>query len=200
MELLELEKREEFKDGAFLEKKVSGLTELQGEIFENENFSKGDIVLVDNDETLVPTWENFILRKNFSELRQDSRNFLEMCEEREVEKAIITNMPRANHYMNHTTPVFGYDHYFESKLLRKIEFPLTLCLGSLYKETQKSLCEIGAWSMYKQGEGGRIAWIGNSYLDKGFGVRLEKILREEMDFKGDFYFYKLPYIRSFRNA
>ncbi len=199
MELLELEKMEEFEEGAFLEKKVSGLVELQSEIFENEGFSKGDIVLVDNDETLVPTLEDFVFRKNSSELRQDTRDFLGMCEDREVEKAIITNMPRLNHYMNHTTPVFGYDHYFESKLLRKIEFPLTLCLGSLYKETQKSLYEVAAWSMYKKGEAGRIAWIGNSYLDKGFGVRLESILRE-MEFEGDFYFYKLPYIRSFRNV
>ncbi len=183
--------------GGFLVERKANLLEVAYDLFEKEKFGIGDVVLVDNDETLVPTWQNFLRGDDFKKLPRDTKTFLDLCDNNGVEKAIITNMPRANHYMNHVTPVFGYEHYFNSGILRKTEFPLSLCLGSLYKETQKSLYEVASWSMHKGCEEGRIAWIGNSYLDKGFAVRLEKVLRE-LDFKNDFYFYKLPAIRSFR--
>ncbi len=191
------EKKEDLNED-FIFLKKANLGEIADEIFEKESFARGDIVLIDNDETLIPTWEKFLMRKSFDVLPEDSRFFLETCEKRDIEKAIVTNMPRAGHYMNHTTPVFGYDHYFQSGILRSVEFPFTLCMGSLYKQTERSLYEIASWSMCKMSEEGRIAWIGNSYLDQGFGFRLEKILRES-DFKGKFYLYRLPWIRSFRN-
>ena len=184
-------------EGEFIFEKFSNLGEVANEIFEKENFSKGDVVLVDNDETLTPTWRNFLKRKPFNVLPEDSRIFLETCEERGIEKAIVTNMPRTGHYMNHKNVVFCYDHYFNEGILRSVEFPLTLCLGSLYKQTQRSIYEIASWSMYKASDEGRIAWVGNSYLDQGFGSRLEEVLRE-MGFENNFYMYRLPWIRSFR--
>jgi len=194
MELFE--SKEKIRSGVIYEKKPN-LGEVAYGIFEKEEFSEGDIVLVDNDETLTPTWKNFLLGEPFDVLPEDSRIFLETCNEKNIKKAIVTNMPRAGHYLNHTNPVFGYDHYFDKGILRSVEFPLTLCLGSLYKQTEKSLYEIAAWSMHKMSEEGRIVWIGNSYLDKGFGFRLEKILRE-MGFENEFHMYMLPWIRSFR--
>jgi hypothetical protein len=194
MELFET--KEKIKSGVIYEKKPN-LGEVAYEIFEKEEFSEGDIVLIDNDETLTPTWKNFLLGESFDVLPEDSRIFLETCDEKNIKKAIVTNMPRAGHYLNHTNSVFGYDHYFDKGILRSVEFPLTLCLGSLYKQTEKSLYEIAAWSMHKMSEEGRIVWIGNSYLDKGFGFRLEKILRE-MGFENEFHMYMLPWIRSFR--
>ena len=188
--------RFEEKETLIFERKES-LDEVSKEIFEVHDFQKGDVILADNDETLVPTLENFLLKKPFDSLPEDSRNFLQNCKERDVSLAIVTNMPRENHYMNHTIPVFGYDHFFENKFLRKMGFPLTLFLGSLYKQTEKSLCEIAAWSMNKRDEGGKVAWIGNSYLDQGFGYRLEKILRK-FNFDSEFHMYRLPTIRSFR--
>jgi hypothetical protein len=175
--------------------KKGSLDDVVHELFEVENFGEKDLVLIDNDETLTPTWENFLKRNPFDVLPRDSRDFLIGCKERDISLAIVTNMPRENHYMNHTIPVFGYDHFFENKFLRKMEFPLTLFLGSLYKQTEKSLLEMTAWSLHNIGEGGRIAWIGNSYLDQGFGIRLEKKLRD-FDFKNKFYMYRLPPIRS----
>ena len=195
---MELFEKKEIEKPEIVFERKSNLGEVADEIFEKEKFSEGDVVLVDNDETLTPTWKNFLLREPFDVLPEDSRFFLETCDEKNIQKAIVTNMPRAGHYLNHTTQVFGYDHYFNNGILRNTEFPLTLCLGSLYKQTEKSLYEIASWTMYKMKEGGRVAWIGNSYLDQGFGFRLEKVLRE-MDFKNNFYMYKLPMIRSFRD-
>ncbi len=190
------EEKEKFENGLIFERKAN-LGEVAREIFEKESFSEGDVVLVDNDETLTPTWKNFLLREPFDVLPEDSKFFLETCDEKNIQKAIVTNMPRAGHYLNHTNQVFGYEHYFDSGILRSAEFPLTLCLGSLYKQTEKSLYEIASWSMYKIKERGRVAWVGNNYLDQGFGFRLEKVLRE-MDFKETFYLYRVPWIRSFR--
>ena len=198
MELLE---QKEFKaEKGFVYEEKSSLGEVANEVFEKKNFSKGDIILVDNDETLNNTIENILYRIDpVGNLPEDSKAFLEECEDRKIEKAIVTNMPREGHYMNHKIPVFGYDHYFKNGVLRNVEFPLTLCLGSLYKQTEKSLYEIASWSMCKKSDEGRIAWVGNSYLDKGFGMRLEKVLREEMDYAEDFFFYKLPWVRSFKS-
>lgn len=196
---MEFLKNTEKENGHLIFERKPNLGEVANEIFEEKNFSQGDVVLVDNDETLTPTWENFLLRKTFTVLPENSKLFLDTCEERNIAKAIVTNMPRKGHYMNHKNPVFGYEHYFERGILKNIEFPLTLCLGSLYKQTEKSLYEIAAWTMCKINEGeGRVAWIGNSYLDQGFGFRLEKILRD-MDFKNEFFLYRLPWIRSFRD-
>jgi hypothetical protein len=192
MESLELEKSLNFE-------RKGSLDEVSKEIFELHDFGEDDVLLVDNDETLTPTWENFLLKKPFDNLREDTKDFLNKSKESNVPTAIVTNMPRENHYMNHTIPVFGYDHFFENKFLKKIEFPLTLFLGSLYKQTDKSLYEIAMWSLNNGSNEGKIAWVGNSYLDQGFGFRLEKILRK-LDYKGDFYMYRLPMIRSFKKS
>ncbi len=189
---------ENFETRSLVEfEKKNNLDEVSNEIFEVHDFGKNDVLLIDNDETLTPTWENFLLKKPFDKLAKDSKDFLIKCKEREQSTAIVTNMPRENHYMNHTTPVFGYDHFFENKFVKKMEFPLTLFLGSLYKQTEKSLYEIAMWSMNNREDGGKIAWVGNSYLDEGFGFRLEKTLRK-LGFDSNFYMYRLPMIRSFR--
>jgi len=186
----------EIQKSELIFKNVPDLGEVSRKIFEKENFSKGDIVLIDNDETLVPTLENLIMRKTFDVLPQDSQIFLETCKEKGVARAIVTNMPRVGHYMNHDNVVFGYEYESETRFLRAIEFSLNLCLGSLYKQTQKSLVKVAEWSMCNMSDRGRIAWIGNSPLDESFGFRLEKILREK-GFKQNFYIYRLPWIRSF---
>ncbi len=177
--------------------KFDNLSEVSREIFEERDFGRGDVVIADNDETLVSSLENFILRKPFNVLPEDSKEFLASCKEKGVPLAIVTNMPREDHYMNKTIPVFGYDHFFENKILRNLEFPLSLSLGSLYKQTEKSLLEIAHWSLSNMDESGRIAWVCNSYLDYGFGLRLNRVLRD-FGFKGEFYMYRLPVIRSFR--
>ena len=182
----------------FITANVKNLEEASEKIFDELKFDKEDIVLIDNDETIHDTLKNFLLFRNPMEnMPKDSQYFLKLCEDRGVNKAIITNMPRIGHYMNHNTPVFGYEHYFKSKIMRSFEFPLTLCLGSLYKETNRSIYEIASWSMYKRGQGGRVAFVGNSLLDKGFAVRLNKVLKE-WGYNENLYFLKLPTFRSFR--
>lgn len=184
---------------SFSIEKKSNLFEVAKDIFEFKEFKEGDVVLIDNDETIHNTIRNILYGLNpLENFPEDSKFFLEMCEERNIEKAIVTNMPRGEHYMNHKIPVFGYDHYYEGGIFKHIEFPLTLCLGSFYKQTERSIYEIGNWAMSNRKQGGRVAWVGNSPLDKGFGIRLEKFLRTE-NFDSDFYMYHLPWIRSFRS-
>ncbi len=197
MEFFEYEKENSRKKGSFSIERKSNLFEVAEDIFEKKEFKEGDIVLIDNDETIHNTIQNILYGLNpLENLPEDSKIFLEMCEEKNIQKAIVTNMPRTEHYMNHEIPVFGYDHYYEKGILKNIEFPLTLCLGSLYKQTERSIYEIANWVINNREEEGRVAWIGNSPLDKGFGLRLDKVLREE-HFDSDFYMYRLPWIRSF---
>jgi hypothetical protein len=197
MEFFEYEKENSRKKGSFSIERKSNLFEVAEDIFEKKEFKEGDIVLIDNDETIHNTIQNILYGLDpLENLPEDSKIFLEMCEEKNIQKAIVTNMPRTEHYMNHEIPVFGYDHYYEKGILKNIEFPLTLCLGSLYKQTERSIYEIANWVINNREEEGRVAWIGNSPLDKGFGLRLDKVLREE-HFDSDFYMYRLPWIRSF---
>lgn len=197
MEFFEYEKENSREKGSFNIEKKSNLFEVAEDIFEKKEFKEGDIVLIDNDETIHNTIQNILYGLDpLENLPEDAKIFLEMCEEKNIQKAIVTNMPRTGHYMNHEIPVFGYDHYYEKGILKNIEFPLTLCLGSLYKQTERSIYEIAHWVISNREEEGRVAWIGNSPLDKGFGLRLDKVLREE-HFDSDFYMYRLPWIRSF---
>jgi hypothetical protein len=201
MESIYLEKSETEKNdnnGVIFEKKAN-LEKVSEEIFENHRFESGDIVLLDNDETLIPTWECFLLNKPFENIPKDSRTLLKTCEERDIRKAIVTNMPREGHYMNGNIDVFGYEHYFQDKFLKRVEFPVSLLLGSMYKEGGRCLYEVATWVMEDTRDDRKVAWIGNSHFDQGFGYRLERTLRS-FDFKGMFFMYKLPWLRSFKKS
>ena len=179
MESIYLEKqesKESANSGVVFEKKPN-LTEVSDEIFDEHHFDKGDVILLDNDETLIPTWEYFLLNKSFENIPKDSQFLLEKCTEKEVRKAIVTNMPREGHYMNDDIDVFGYQYHSQDRFLKKVEFPVSLLLGSLYKEGEKCLYEIAVWSVKNEKPNKKIAWIGNSYFDQGFGYRLEKTVK-----------------------
>jgi hypothetical protein len=188
----------EFKPESVFEKpfEVRNLFFLEKELFEEQNFSTGDIMLLDNDETLIPTLR--FKKYTFENLPKDSKRFLNVLKCEGIDTAIVTDALRKEHYLSgHGLPVFGYESDSQNKFLRNCECFFSWFNGTYYKKTDPAVEEVKRWVLETQNGGrSRVAIAGNSERDVNFGIRLKQKLRES-GFLNDVLIYKLPSLRLF---
>jgi hypothetical protein len=174
------------------------LVEVSKDIFEEKNFSKGDILLLDNDDTLIPTIKNrsSIIKWACKGLPEDSQELLQKAREREISVAIVTDALQEGHYLEeHGLPIFGYKSKSQNHILKHWECIFSWCNGTYYKKSEESLKEVRDWILnVKNGGRGRVAVVGNSDRDISFGRRLNQKL-QKVGINNGFSIYRLPYIR-----
>jgi hypothetical protein len=176
--------------------KAGSLGEAEQLLDETNFFCQGNVLIVDLDETLRPSFDHG-LTLSLGKLPQESQELLTRAKNEGVHVAVVTNQPREGHQISRTLskirdyeasfsffeendiPVFGY----EAEGLGPIEavkYLTSLARRDLYKNTEEAVSEVGDWINRQQNppETPQIVWIGNNQRDVDFGKRLRESLKQ----------------------